>query len=64
MGDERGVSRRAAAGWTGGERLPAGIRVGALAEDFTKAVLRYTTPSDTQDACLPPTQRFAYAPSA
>lgn len=45
----------------GGERVPAGTRVGAEAEDFTKAVLRYTVPSLTQDACLPREARFAYA---
>lgn len=45
----------------GGERIPAGTRVGVLAEDFTKAVLRYTAPFTTQDACLPQEAHFAYA---
>jgi len=45
----------------GGERVPAGTRVGAVAEDFTKAVLRYTAPFITQDACQPQKAGFAYA---
>ncbi|VTU25415.1 ANTAR domain protein [Variovorax sp. PBL-H6] len=32
--------------------------------DFTKAVLRYTAPSITQDTCLPPRFGFAYAATA
>ena len=45
-----------------GERVPAGTRWGGtLAVLFTKAVLRYTAPFSTQDACLPLRVRFAYA---
>ncbi len=48
----------------GGERVPAGTQAGLEADDFTKAVLRYTALVITQDTCLPLRHRFAYAATA
>jgi AmiR/NasT family two-component response regulator len=64
MGDEKGASRRELAEWTGGERVLVGTRAGMDADDFTKAVLRYTALVITQDTCLPSRHCFAYAASA
>jgi len=55
------VSCREAAGWTGGEWVLAATRAGALAGDFTKAVLRCTATFIKQNPCQPPARYAAIA---
>jgi hypothetical protein len=61
MDDEKGASRQELAEWTGGERVLARTRAGIEADDFTKAVLRYTATFITQDTCQPPARYAAIA---